>query len=85
LRALPNLAHIRLEWQRQWSDQMFEFYHRCYPNIPADTLWSRIRVISEFGFTVEELALEEDRIPHDVLFREVARVLGVPYDYEGGR
>ena len=85
LRALPNLAHIRLEWQRQWTDQMFEFYRRIYPNIPATTLWSRIRVITEFGFAVEELALEEDRIPHDVLFREVARVLGVPYDYEGGR
>ncbi len=84
LRALPNLAHIRLEWQRQWTDQMFEFYRRIYPNIPASTLWSRIRVITEFGFAVEELALEEDRIPHDVLFREVARVLGVPYDYEGG-
>ena len=85
LRALPNLAHIRLEWQRQWTDQMFEFHRRIYPNIPAATLWCRIRVINEFGFAVEELALEEDRIPHDVLFREVARVLGVPYDYEGGK
>jgi AcrR family transcriptional regulator len=82
LRALPNLAHIRLESQRQSTDQMFEFYRRIYPNMPAETLWCRIRVVAEFGFAVDELALEEDRIPHDVLFREAARVLGIPYDYE---
>lgn len=84
LRALPNLAHIRLESQRQSTDQMFEFYRRIYPDTPPETLWCRLRVVAEFGFAVDELALEEDRIPHDVLFREAARVLGVPYDYEGG-
>ena len=83
LRALPNLAHIRLESQRQSTDQMFEFHRRIYPDIPPETLWCRLRVVAEFGFAVDELALEEDRIPHDVLFREAARVLGVPYDYEG--
>jgi len=82
LRALPNLAHIRLESQRQSTDQMFEFYRRIYPHIPEATLWCRIRVVAEFGFAVDELALEEDRIPREVLFREAARVLGVPYDYE---
>jgi len=61
---------------------MFEFYRRIYPHIPEATLWCRIRVVAEFGFAVDELALEEDRIPREVLFREAARVLGVPYDYE---
>lgn len=82
LRALPNLAHIRLESQRQSTDQMFQFYQRIYPNMPADTLWCRIRVVAEFGFAVDELALEEDRIPHDILFHEAARVLGIPYDHD---
>jgi hypothetical protein len=52
--------------------------------VPADTLWCRIRVVAEFGFAVDELALEEDRIPHDILFHEAARVLGIPYDQETG-
>jgi AcrR family transcriptional regulator len=82
LRALPNLAHIRLESQRQAADQMLEFYRRLYPDIPPKLLWYRLRVVGEFGFVVDELALEEDRIPPDVLFREAARVLGIPYDYE---
>jgi AcrR family transcriptional regulator len=82
LRALPNLAHIRLESQRRTTDQMFEFYRRVYPDIPPDVLWCRVRVVAEFGFSVDEIALEEDRVPPEILFHEAARVLGVPYDYE---
>ena len=82
LRALPNLAHVRLESQRQAADQMLEFYRLLYPDIPPERLWCRLRVVGEFGFVVDELALEEDRIPADVLFREAARVLGLPHDYE---
>lgn len=82
LRALPILAHIRLESQRQTTDQMFEFYRRLYPDIPPQVLWCRVRVVAEFGFVVDELALEEDRVPPDSLFHEAARVLGIPYDYE---
>jgi AcrR family transcriptional regulator len=82
LRALPNLAHVRLESLRRYTDQMFEFYHHVYPEIPPKLLWCRIRVVNEFGFAVEEMALEEDRVPPEVLFHEVARILGIPYDYE---
>jgi len=82
LRALPILAHIRLESQRQTTDQMFEFYRRLYPDIPPQVLWCRVRVVAEFGFVVDEFALEEDRVPPDLLFHEAARVLGIPYDYE---
>jgi hypothetical protein len=61
---------------------MFEFYRRVYPDIPPDVLWCRVRVVAEFGFSVDEIALEEDRVPPEILFHEAARVLGVPYDYE---
>jgi hypothetical protein len=61
---------------------MFEFYRRVYPAIPPDVLWCRVRVVAEFGFVVDEIALEEDRVPPEILFHEAARVLGVPYDYE---
>jgi AcrR family transcriptional regulator len=82
LRALPNLAHIRLESQRRAADQMLEFYRRLYPNMDPQLLWCRCRVVGEFGFVVDEFVLEENRIPPDVLFREAARVLGVPWDFE---
>jgi hypothetical protein len=35
-----------------------------------------LRIRSEFGWVVDELALEEDRLPHSVLFHEAARLLG---------
>jgi AcrR family transcriptional regulator len=82
LRALPNLAHLRLESQRQSADQMFNLFRRVYPRVPEATLWCRLRIIAEFGFAVDELALEENRIPHEVLLREAARILAIPYDNE---
>jgi AcrR family transcriptional regulator len=82
LRALPNLAHIRLESQRKVTDTMFHHFRPLYPSVPSAALWCRLRIIAEFGFNVDELALEEHRIPHDVLFREAARVLAIPYGRE---
>jgi len=76
LRALPNLAHIRVESQRMNTDRLFEFYRRVLPDMDPQLLWYRLRVRSEFGWVVDELALEEDRLPRDVLFREAARLLG---------
>jgi hypothetical protein len=76
LRALPNLAHIRVESQRMNTDRLFEFYRRVFPKMDQQLLWYRLRVRSEFGWVVDELALEEDRLPHHVLFHEAARLLG---------
>lgn len=76
LRALPNLAHVRLESQRMFTDQMFEFYKRALPHVPEKLLWYRLRLRAEFGFVVDELAIEEPDIPHSVLFREAARIIG---------
>jgi AcrR family transcriptional regulator len=75
LKALPNLAHVRLESQRQSTDQVFELYRRIFPDIDPTVLWSRLRVRTEFGWAVDELALEEDRVPRAVLLREAARLL----------
>jgi AcrR family transcriptional regulator len=82
LRALPNLAHVRLESQRMFTDQMFEFYRRALPHVPEKLLWYRLRIRAEFGFVVDELALEEDVIPRDILFREAARIVGRAIDDE---
>jgi AcrR family transcriptional regulator len=76
LRALPNFAHIRVESQRMYADRLFEFYRRVLPEMDPQTLWYRLRIRVEFGWVVDELALEEDRLPRDVLFREAARLMG---------
>jgi AcrR family transcriptional regulator len=76
LRALPNLAHVRVESQRMNTSRLFEFYRRVLPDMDPQLLWYRLRVRSEFGWVVDELAVEEDRLPHDVLFREAARLVG---------
>jgi AcrR family transcriptional regulator len=76
LRALPNLAPIRLRSQRVFTDQMFEFAKRILPNMPPDLLWYRLRIAAEFGFMIDELSIEEDRLPRDVLFKEAARLIG---------
>ncbi len=75
MRALPDLAHMRLESQRIYTRQMFEFYRRVYPTVPADILWCRLRLRAEFGYTVDELAIEETEIPQNILFREAARMM----------
>lgn len=80
LRALPNLAHVRLESQRMFTDQMLAFYKRISPDTPDDLLWYRLRIRAEFGFVVDELAIEEDRIPPDILFREAAIIIGRAMD-----
>ncbi len=85
LRALPDLAHVRLESQRRVTDLMFDSFRSVYPRVPSAALWCRLRIIAEFGFSVDELALEENRIPHDVLLREAARILAIPYDSESPR
>jgi len=80
LRALPNLAHVRLDSQRMFTDQMFAFYKRIHSDAADDKLWCRLRIRAEFGFVVDELAIEEDRIPRDVLFSEAARIIGHALD-----
>jgi AcrR family transcriptional regulator len=75
LKALPNLAHVRLESQRMNTDRLFQVYRRAFPDMDADLLWQRLRIRSEFGWMVDELALEEDRLPREALFREAARMM----------
>lgn len=80
LRALPNLAHIRIESQRMNTDRLVEFYRRVFPDMDPQMLWYRLRIRAEIGWLVDELALDEDKLPHDVLFREAARLLSGSFD-----
>ncbi|MCD2179322.1 TetR/AcrR family transcriptional regulator [Rhizobium sp. C1] len=76
LRALPNLAHVRLKWQRVYTDQIMEAARQLAPDVSPETLWTRVRIVVEFAYIVGELAIEEDRIPQETLFRQVGLMFG---------
>lgn len=76
LRALPNLTHLRLKWQRVYADQIMAGATQLAPEVPRETLWTRVRIVVEFAYIVGELAIEEDRIPQDMLFKQVGLLFG---------
>lgn len=78
LRAMPNLAHVRIESHRELANRLLELYRQVMPEAEPELLWSRIRIWVEVGWIVAELALEEDLIPDDFLFREVAEIVEGP-------
>ncbi|MFV9654708.1 TetR/AcrR family transcriptional regulator [Pseudomonas sp. NY15366] len=75
LRALPNLSHVRLSWQRRYTDQIFNVARSFTPESAWPLLWSRIRIVVEFSYVVDELVYEEDRITRETTIREAARMI----------
>jgi AcrR family transcriptional regulator len=76
LRAVPQLAHIRVESHRQVTDVMLEVYAPLLPHVSRKALWRRLRMTVELGYAIDEMLNEEDRIPRDEIFREAALLLG---------
>jgi AcrR family transcriptional regulator len=75
LRAVPQLAHVRLDSHRFVTGQLADVYARYLPQMPREELWRRVRIGVEFGYATDEMLIEEDRIPHDQLVREAARII----------
>jgi AcrR family transcriptional regulator len=75
LRAVPQLAHIRIESHRLVTDRLVEIYAPLLPDLDRETLWRRMRISVEFGFAADEMLNEEDRIPREELLRDAAAVL----------
>lgn len=75
LRAVPQLAHVRIESHRLVTDRMVEAYAPLVPHMPRDVLWRRLRISVDLGFAVDEMATEEDRIARADLFRDAAQLL----------
>jgi len=75
LRAVPQLAHVRVESHREVTDAMLEVYAPLLPRVSRKTLWRRLRMSVEFGYAIDEMLNEEDRIPRDEIFREAAALL----------
>lgn len=76
LRAVPQLAHVRVESHREVTDAMLEVYAPLAPGVSKKVLWRRLRLSVELGYAIDEMLSEEDRIPRDEIFREAAALLG---------
>ena len=75
LRAVPQLAHVRIESHRLVTDRLVEVYRPLLPEMPREVLWRRLRISVELGFAVDEMLTEEHLIPPDDLFRDAAQLL----------
>ena len=75
LRAVPQLAHMRIDSHRSVTDAMLEAYAPLLPDMDRDLLWRRIRLSVEYGYATDEMLNEEDLIPRDDILREAARLL----------
>lgn len=75
LRAVPQLAHVRIDSHRSVTDAMLEVYAPLLPEIDRDVLWRRIRLSVEYGYATDEMLGEEDLIPRDEILREASRLL----------
>ena len=75
LRAVPQLAHVRIESHRLVTDRMVKLYAPLLPDMPKKVLWRRVRLSVEFGFAADEMINEETLLkPADIL-RETSRLL----------
>jgi len=75
LRAVPQLAHVRIESHRMVTDRMVKAYAPLVPELPKKVLWRRVRISIEFGFAADEMLNEEDLIKRDDIIKEAARML----------
>ena len=75
LRAVPQLAHVRIESHRMVTDRMVKAYAPLVPELSKKVLWRRVRIAVEFGFAVDEMLNEEDRIKRNDILGEAARLL----------
>lgn len=75
LRAVPQLAHVRIESHRFVTDQLVKMYARLVPELPKRVLWRRLRIATEVGFAVDEMMIEETLIKRDDVILETARLL----------
>jgi AcrR family transcriptional regulator len=75
LRAVPQLAHVRIESHRLVTDKLTEAYAPLFPELSRKMLWRRLRIAIEIGFAMDEMLNEEDRIPRNDLLRETARLM----------
>lgn len=75
LRAVPQLAHVRLKSHHEVTDAMLEVYAPLLPKMNKRALWRRLRMTVEYGYAVDEMLHDEDRFTRDEIFRDAAHLL----------
>lgn len=75
LHASPQLVHVRLESHRAVTDRLAAACAPHLAHVDPAILWARLRLAVEIGFAADEMLHEEDRIPEDRLFADVAAML----------
>jgi AcrR family transcriptional regulator len=75
LRAVPQLAHVRIESHRMVTDRLVKAYAPLVPELSKKVLWRRVRMSVEFGFAVDEMLNEESRLKREDVIKEAARML----------
>lgn len=75
MRAVPQLAHVRVESHREVTDAMLEVYAPLLPKVNKRAQWRRLRMTVEYGYAIDEMLHEEDRLSRDEIFREAAEFL----------
>jgi len=75
LRAVPQLAHVRIASHREVTDRMVAVYAPLLPEMEPQVLWRRLRLSVEFGFATDEMLNEEALIPRADLIHDAAAIL----------
>jgi AcrR family transcriptional regulator len=75
LRAVPQLAHVRIASHRLVTDRMTEVYAPLLVNMSREVIWRRLRISVEFGFATDEMLNEETLISRDDILRDAAALL----------
>jgi AcrR family transcriptional regulator len=75
LRAVPQLAHVRLESHRLVTERMVKAYAPLLPHLPKKVVWRRVRIATEFGFAADEMMTEETLLKPAEVIKETARIL----------
>lgn len=75
MRAVPQLAHVRLESHNEVTDALLEAYAPLLPKMNKRMLWRRLRMTVEFGYAVDEMLHDDDRFSRDEILRDAAHLL----------
>jgi AcrR family transcriptional regulator len=77
LRASPKLAHVRVASHQFVTDRITDAFAPLLPGVSRKALWRRVRLTVEFGYAVDEMLDEEDRISRNDIFRDASRILNL--------
>lgn len=75
LRAVPQLAQVRIDSHREAADRMVKAYAPLLPDMPVEVLWRRVRISIELGYSADEMLFEEGRLEVSDIIKDTAAVL----------